>query len=89
MDHPLEVGGVGSGTQVATHRGTHAVGFGNGHEAVCTAPEIPGSGVPALFGTAILKRSRTALDCYNQRMHQVGPGGYKILRAPGTRTYEL
>eukprot|EP00973_Karenia_brevis_P092198 12411254-Karenia_brevis.AAC.1 len=33
MDHPLEVGGVGSGTQVATYRATHAIGFGNGHEA--------------------------------------------------------
>eukprot|EP00973_Karenia_brevis_P018152 2492520-Karenia_brevis.AAC.1 len=22
-------------------------------------------------------------------MHQVGPGGYKILLSPGTRTYEL
>eukprot|EP00973_Karenia_brevis_P017498 2400996-Karenia_brevis.AAC.1 len=27
LDHPIEVGGMGSGTQVATHRVTHAIGL--------------------------------------------------------------
>ena len=89
LNTPLEVGGVGTGTQSAHREVKHHVSFDNGTEAFYVAPELPNSSTPALLGQRSLKRNRTVLDCYNNRMYQVGPGGYKIALSLGSRTFDL
>ena len=52
----LEVGGVGTGTQTATHAVKVAIGLPGGIEGTFEAPEIPNSTIPALLGQKALMK---------------------------------
>jgi len=85
----LEVGGVGTGTQTATHAVKVAIGLPGGIEGTFEAPEIPNSTIPALLGQKALMKARVVLDCYNKKMYRVGPGGYKMSLSPGSEVQQL
>jgi hypothetical protein len=89
LARPLEVGGIGSGTQSAYQSGLHAIGLPDGTDAMYESPILPKSGTPALLGQKSLKKMKGLLDCYNNRLYRVGPGGYKISLSPGSVTYPL
>ena len=89
MPTALEVGGVGTGSQVARREVSHHIQFDNGQRAVYKAPELPSSSVPALLGQSVLRKQRALLDCFNGRMFCVGPGGYRLHLSPGSQIHEL
>ena len=89
MHRPLEVGGIGSGTQKAFQTGRHPIGLSNGDEAVYEAPILPNSGTPALLGQKSLKKMRGLLDCFNKKLYRIGPGGYRMQLSPGSVVYAL
>eukprot|EP00975_Prorocentrum_lima_P003850 840916-Prorocentrum_lima.AAC.1 len=82
LARPIEVGGVGTGTQVATHAVTHRIALPDGKIAAYEAPELPSDDMPALLGQKSLSRSRSVLDCFNNKLYQIGPGGYKMQLSP-------
>jgi hypothetical protein len=86
---PLQVGGIGSGTQTATSKVTIPINLGRGNKASFTAPELPNSSIPGLLGRRALKEHRVLLDCFNNKFIMVGPGGYELKLSPGSETYEL
>ena len=89
LARPLEVGGIGSGTQSAHQSGIHAIGLPDGTDAMYESPILPNSGTPALLGQRSLKRMRCLLDCYNNKLFLVGPGDYMIKLSPGSKQYDL
>ena len=89
LARPLEVGGIGSGTQSAYKSGQHCIGLSDGTDAVFTSPILPNSGTPALLGQKSLKRMRCVLDCFNNKLYMIGPGGYTLKPSPGSRIFNL
>ena len=89
MKQPLEVGGVGTGTQATQMAICHHIGLENGQERIYEAPTLPNSSIPALLGQKSLCRLRALLDCFNGKIYFVGPGGYKLQLAPGSETHKL
>ena len=89
LQRPMEVGGVGTGSQTATHAVTHNIVLANGKEVKYTAPQLPKSGTPALLGQKSLKRMRAIIDCYNGTMYTIGPGGYTLQLSPGSEKHNL
>ena len=89
LARPLEVGGIGSGTQSAYQSGLHSIGLTDGTDAMYDSPILPNSGTPALLGQKSLKKMRCLLDCFNNKLYRIGPGGYKINLSPGSVTYPL
>ena len=68
LARPLEVGGIGSGTQSAYQTGLHPIGLPDGTDAIYESPILPNSGTPALLGQRSLKRMRRVLDCFNNNL---------------------
>ena len=89
LGRPLEVGGVGTGSQHATHAASHTIALASGKEAKYEAPLLPKSRTPALLGQRSLKKMRVLLDCFNNKFYRIGPGGYKLQLAPGSEVHEL
>ena len=89
LARPLEVGGIGSGTQSAYKSGQHCIGLSDGTDAVFTSPILPNSGTPALLGQKSLKRMRCVLDCFQNKLYMIGPGGYTLKPSPGSRIFNL
>ena len=89
LARPLEVGGIGSGTQSAYQSGLHPIGLTDGTDAMYDSPILPNSGTLALLGQKSLKKMRCLLDCFNNKLYRIGPGGYKINLSPGSVTYPL
>ena len=50
---------------------------------------LPNSSVPALLGRKALRDQRTLLDCFNNRLYRIGPGGYSLQLSPGSAQYHL
>lgn len=77
MTSPLEVGGVGSGTQQCRQQVTIPAAIrasdGTTTQATYTAPVIPSSACPALLGLKSLKNQRTVLDLTDNRMILLPP----------------
>ena len=78
MPNPIEVGGIGTGTQKATHKRAHRLGLANGKEASYESPILPQSNTPALLGQRSLKTLRALIDCFTGRLYFIGPGRYQI-----------
>jgi hypothetical protein len=89
LPRPLEVGGIGSGTQSAYQSGLHHIGLSDGTDAIYESPVLPNSGTPALLGQKSLKKMRAVLDCSNNKLYRIGPGGYRMQLSPGSVTYDL
>jgi len=89
LSRTLTVGGVGTGTQSATHAVRVHLGMPGGKEGTYEAPELPNSSTPALLGQKSLKRFRSLIDCYNKQLFHIGPGGYHLQLSPGSVQYQL
>jgi len=89
LSRTLTVGGVGTGTQSATHAVRVHLGMPGGKEGTYEAPELPNSSTPALLGQKSLKRFRSLIDCYNNQLFHIGPGGYHLQLSPGSVQYQL
>ena len=89
LDQALDVGGVGSGSQRATHAHRYQLALQGGEHATYEAPVLPNSSVPALLGRKTLRDQRVLLDCFNNRMYRIGPGGYSLQLSPGSAQYHL
>ena len=90
---PLEVKGVGNGSQSCTHNCVLPIAMqqANGQTRVGTfeAPIVGGSTLPGLLGLQSLCRARAVLDLVNMQLHLLGPGDWRQDLPPGTETYQL
>ena len=89
LQEPLEVGGIGTGSQSATSEVRLPIALTNGKLSSYAAPMLPNSSTPALLGQRTLKETRSLIDCYNKKLIHVGVGGYKIELSPGSESYDL
>ena len=88
LEKPIEVGGVGAGSQVCRTIARCTLGVA-GRKEEYAAPVIPDSPTPALLGIQSLRRRRCVIDCFSNRLYTIGPGGYKLSLSPGSREYTL
>ena len=93
MQPPLEIQGVGNGTQRCETRALLPVTLprANGSYSLDKygAPVIPDSPVPGLLGLKSMKNRRTIIDTINNRMYFCGEGPVEIRPPPGTEVYTL
>jgi len=95
MQPPLEVAGVGNGTQTCNYRMTvpvavpHVDGTASLHSL--TAPIVEGTGedLPGLLGLRTLEGLQAILDTGNRQLHFPGPGTVKIELPPGSISVPL
>ena len=93
-DRPLNVSGVGNGSQECTHNcvlpiamrrldGTHSRG-------TFQIPVVNGSTLPGLLGLQSMRDRNAILDMKTLQLHLCGPGDYDLLPAlpPGTESFQ-
>ena len=88
-DGPMTCSGIGKGSQQAHFDVTHSISVGDGRWGTYTAPELPDSRVPALWGQRSMKAKRTLIDTFTGRIYLVGPGGYELKLSPGSVKHDL
>ena len=88
-DGPMTCSAIGKGSQQAHFDVTHSISPGDGRWRTYTAPELPDSRVPALWGQRSMKAKRTLIDTFTGRIHLVGPGGYELKLSPGSVMHDL
>ena len=88
-DRPLTCSGIGKGSQQADHDVTHTISVGDGRWGTYTAPELPNSRVPALWGQRSMKEKRALIDTFTGRIYLVAPGGYELKLSPGSVQHDL
>ena len=94
LQEAVHVNGVGKGTQKATHQHKLPAALVDKRtnkvtEASFTAPAIPDSKLPPLWGLRSLKENRVWLDLVNNVMYMLGPGDMEVVPPPGTRVLQL
>ena len=88
MDKPINVGGVGNGGQVATHKALVPI-IVEGTETMFELPFIRDSFIPALWGLLSLERLRAAIDVGGKALIIPGKGGFSMRLSPGSRVLRL
>ena len=99
-ESPINVSGVGHGSQQATHDCYLPVAFRkkNGPEGATTRAEghisissVQNSTLPGLMGLNALRKNRAVLDFNTQELLFLGPGDYDLMKAvpPGTDVFDL
>jgi len=93
---PLQVSGVGSGSQSCNfdcrlpiglrHSGSQQTTLGE-----LTIPAVQSSDLPGLLGKQSLKKNRAVWDFVTDKLYFMGPGDYDLDKAmpPGTDTFQL
>ena len=76
--------GIGKGSQQAHYDVTHSISVGDGRWGTYTAPELPDSRAPALWGQRSMKEKRALIDTFTGRIYLVGPSGYELKLSPGS-----
>ena len=93
MQPPLEIQGVGNGTQRCETKAILPITLPRSNGSFSLdhygAPVIPESAVPGLLGLKSMKNRRTIIDTVNNRMYFCGEGPVEIRPPPGTDVYTL
>jgi hypothetical protein len=97
MDKPLNVAGVGHGTNKAEWEVKMPIALGDTDGTVLmhnyTAPTVTGAGseLPALLGLQSMSKQNGVLEMAagNEYLTLPGPGGYTVTWSPGTARYKL
>ena len=71
---PLVCSGSGSGSQQTEWDVTHTISVGDGRQGSFTAPELPDSKVPGLWGQRSMKEKRCLIDTFTAQIFEVGAG---------------
>ena len=91
-DRPLNVSGVGNGSQTCTHDCTLPISLvdldGEPLRGTFTTPTVNDSSLPALLGLNTLIDRRAILDMTTMRLHFTGPGETTLNLSPGSRTFQ-
>jgi len=94
-DRPLNVSGVGNGSQSCTHNAILPIALeqmnGQCSGGTFELPVVPNSQIPGLIGLASLIDKRGLLDMVNKRLYFLGEGDFDLPAAlpPGTECYQL
>ena len=88
-DRPLNVSGVGNGSQKCTHDVHLPLAFlttKRVSKAIFRTPCVPNSELPALLGLQSIKNARGIIDTNTNMLYMVGQGDYDLARMlpPGT-----
>ena len=92
-EQPVNVCGVGNGSQTCTHNVHMPIAFKHGEgysKANFKSPTVPNSDLPALLGLQSIKNMRGIVDTFTMRLHLCGPGDYDLEKVlpPGTKTIQ-
>ena len=94
-DRPLNVSGVGSGSQTCHHNIKMPLVVKTLSDRYLrtsyNSPCVPESELPALFGLDACQRNRALIDTFNKVMYLVGPGEFNLLDSlpPGSEAIQL
>ena len=93
-DRPLNVSGVGNGSQQCTHDCKVPVAIKTSRgilSATYQAPTVPNSNLPALLGLETCRRQKAIIDTHKAKMYLLGPGDYDLekLLPQGTECIDL
>ena len=86
---PLVCSGIGRGSQQTEWDVTHTISVGDGRQGSFTAPELPDSKVPGIWGQRSMKEKRCLIDTFTAQIFEVGPGGYELKLSPGSIQHAL
>ena len=95
LPKPLEVGGVGNGTQKAFWEAVLPLAMpiasedGGSSIQRMTVPMVDQSDLPCLWGLTSLTSNRAIVDLTTNRLHLCGPGDAQINLPPGTTTVQM
>ena len=89
LSRPLSVEGVGNSSDETEQECTAPICLTDGRTGSFTTPVIQNSSLPALLGLKTLSKERALIDCFNNQIVFIGPGGYRLQASPGSRTYQL
>ena len=95
LPKPLEVGGVGNGTQKAFWEATLPLALpiasesGGSSIQSMAVPMVDQSDLPCLWGLTSLTNNRAIVDLTTNRLHLCGPGDAQITLPPGTTTVQM
>jgi len=93
-DCPLNVSGVGNGSQMCTHNCTLPVAFkrtdGTHSRGTFQVPVVDNSDLPGLLGLQSMRDRDAILDMKTLQLHFAGPGDYNLTQhlPPGTETFQ-
>ena len=92
---PLNVSGVGNGSQQAPFDCTLPIGLRHSDGTSVslgsvTTPTVSNSDLPGLLGLTALRKNRAILDLNTMKLYFVGPGDYNLDKAmpPGTDSFQ-
>jgi len=89
MLKPLEVEGVGTGSNRADDVIKVPICLPNGETGHYESACIKDSDLPALWGLVSLTSQRAVIDTIHNKLFLCGPGGFKIMLSPGSRMFQL
>ena len=89
MKRPIDIGGVGTGNQQATHEVSVHIAMPKGLRGMFRAPIVPNSDLPALLGLDSLEKHAAVIDIKHSKLILPGPAGYRIVLSPGSVTFDL
>ena len=86
LDRPMEVNGVGRGSQRATHEAVVPIHI-DGEIGEYRAPILTGDGshVPGLWGLRSQRQKRALIDTGGNCVLIPGPGGFTVKLSPGSK----
>ena len=93
-DRPLNVSGVGSGSQQAKYNCVLPLALkrmnGTYSKGTLEIPTINRSQIPGLLGLLPLRERRAIIDCEKMQVHFAGPGDYDLEATlpPGTESFQ-
>ena len=88
-DRPLNVSGVGNGSQTCTHNVKLPIAIPGREKhlhGTFDSPSVPESSLPGLLGLTTLRKVRGIIDCNTCKLYLAGPADYNLLDGlpPGT-----
>ena len=86
---PLRVEGVGKDAQTCYEKAIVPIALASGETGTFSAPMVPNSSIPALYGQKSLRSNRALIDTTASQLHLLGPGDFRLATPPGSRVYEL
>ena len=93
-DRPLNVAGVGNGSQKCTHNCTLPIAMrrldGKHAKGTFTLPIVDKSELPGLLGLNTMRERNAVLDLKNLHLHFCGPGDFDLtaMLPPGTESFQ-
>jgi hypothetical protein len=89
LENAISVQGVGNGSNEAQQEAQVPIALGTNQIGTFRTPVLPESDLPALWGLVSLEKLKAIIDVGSRRLVIPGPGGFKMVMSPGSKSYPL